>query len=186
MSPGSPSQALACYDKGVNLLRAFVVPKSPPPHPGRSSFESFNKYAELWDWTERLLWRTIILTAQHKNIQSILPAFRTYTTHSVHWPATFQPIHRSTICSLYLRTLILLSSRPELFQDKTLWNNEMRGVVHEYRSILGATSQFPSAGEHNVLVEEFVDFCVAAWETGGPFSEQAPWVVEVGLSAYDS
>ncbi|KAL5522105.1 hypothetical protein ACEPAF_1962 [Sanghuangporus sanghuang] len=179
ISPGSPSQALASYDKGVHLLQAFSVPKSPPPRAGRASFESFNKYTELWRWTERLLWRSVILSAQHRSIESIMPLFQTYTFHSVHWPPSFQPDHRSTILTFYLRALILLSSQSNQYQAKAAWTHEMRNVVHEYRAVLGASTHFPTAGEHNVLVEEFVDYCVAGWEAGGAVSEQASWVIDV-------
>ncbi|KAL5501019.1 hypothetical protein ACEPAH_9406 [Sanghuangporus vaninii] len=179
ISPGSPSQALASYEKGVRLLQAFSVPKSPPPRAGRASFESFNKYTELWRWTERLLWRSVILSAQHRSIESTMPLFQTYTFHSVHWPPSFQPDHRSTILTFYLRALILLSSQSNQYQAKAAWTHEMRNVVHEYRAVLGASTHFPSAGEHNVLVEEFVDYCVAGWEVGGAVSEQASWVIDV-------
>ncbi|EJD00430.1 uncharacterized protein FOMMEDRAFT_91112 [Fomitiporia mediterranea MF3/22] len=178
ISPGSPSQALASYDKGIQLLNSVSVPKS-LPQPGRTSFESFNKYIELWRWTERLLWRSVILSARHRDIESTLSVFRTYSIHSVHWPPNFRSEHRSSICTLYLRALILVSSQPTLFQSKSAWLAEMRGVVLEYRAILGATTQFPSAGERNVPVEEFVDFCVAAWEAGGSAADQASWVIDI-------
>ena len=54
-------------------------------------------------------------------------------------------------------------------------------MVHEYRAILDATTKFPSAGEHNVPVEEFVDLCVAVWEAGGAVGDQAAWVIDVRL-----
>ena len=183
LAPGSPSQALVAYERGVHLLQQFAIPKSPPNRPGRQSSESFTKYRELWQWTNRLLWRVIVLSAQHKDIEHTIPIFRTYTSHSVHWPATFQAAHRSTVCSLYLRTLLLLApninTSTKLFQGKTAWVNEMRSIVNEYRSILSVSTHFPSAGERNVLVEEFVDYCVAAWEASGTNGDQASWVIDV-------
>lgn len=179
LTPGSPSQALSCYDKGVQLLQAFTVAKSPPPRPGHTNLESFNKYTELWRWTERLLWRTVVLSSKHRNVEFVIPVFRTYASHSVHWPPTFQPGHRSIICCLYLRALILLTTQSKCFESRNAWTTEMRSVVHEYRAILGATTHFPSAGERNVLVEEFADYCVAAWETGGSLAEQSSWVIDV-------
>ncbi|THH06231.1 hypothetical protein EW145_g4227 [Phellinidium pouzarii] len=165
VSPGSPSQAFVSYDKGVSLLGAFAIPKSPPPRPGRAISESFNNYRELWRWTERLLWRAIMLSARHRSIESIIPLFRIYSSHSVHWTPKFQPTHRST--------------HTTLFQNKAVWTSEIRSVVHEYRAILTATTPFPSAGERNVLVEEFVDLYVAAWEAGGSIGDQATWVLDI-------
>ncbi|KAI5117629.1 hypothetical protein M0805_001272 [Coniferiporia weirii] len=180
ISPNSPAQALASYEKGIVLLQAFAIPKHPPPRPGRASFESFNNYCELWRWTERLLWRTIVLSAHHKGVESTILVFRAYAIHSVHWPATFEPIHRSTVCTLYLRALIMLAWQPgTLLQTKAALTVEMRSVVNEYREILGTTTLFPSAGEQNVLVEEFVDYCVAAWEAGGSVGDQAGWVLDI-------
>lgn len=174
LAPGSPSQALAAYDRGVRLLQRFTIPKSP-------NTASFTKYRELWRWTDRLLWRAIVLSAKHRAVEQTIPILRTYTLHSVHWPETFQSEHRSTICSLYLRALLLLSPNPDV--PKATWTHEIRSVVNEYRAILTVTTHFPSAGERNVLVEEFVDYCVAAWESGGAIGDQAGWVIDVSAES---
>ena len=180
ISPGSPTQALSSYEKGIQLLQAYSVPKSPSHRPGRNFFESFEKYRILWSWAELLLWRTVVLSARHRNIEATLPVFRTYTLHSVHWPPTFRPKHRSTICTLYLRALILVAPKlSTVFRGKSAWSAELRNIVHEYQAILGETTHFPSAGERNILVEEFVDFCVAGWEVGGASADQASWVIDV-------
>lgn len=34
-----------------------------------------------------------------------------------------------------------------------------------------------------MLVEEFVDYCVAAWESGGAIGDQAGWVIDVSAES---
>ena len=55
-------------------------------------------------------------------------------------------------------------------------------MIQEYRSVLDVSTRFPRASERNVLVEEFVDLCVATWEASGAVGEHAGWVVDVRLS----
>lgn len=180
ISPDSPTQALSSYDKAIQLLQTYVIPKSPPHRPGGTNFGSFEKYRVLWNWAELILWRTIVLSAHHRSTEATLSIFRTYAIHSVHWPPNFHPKHRSTVCMLWLRALILIAPKlSSVFPNKATWSHELRNVVHEYQAILGATTHFPSAGERNVPVEEFVDFCVAGWEAGGAYAEQASWVLDV-------
>lgn len=45
--------------------------------------------------------------------------------------------------------------------------------------MLNVSTKFPRAGERNVLVEEFVDLCVATWEASGAVGEHAGWVLDV-------
>ena len=52
--------------------------------------------------------------------------------------------------------------------------------------MLDITTKFPRAGERNVLVEEFVDLCVATWEASGAVGEHAGWVLDVRFSVSDS
>jgi len=49
--------------------------------------------------------------------------------------------------------------------------------------ILSSSTNFPRAGEHNVKVEEFVDFCVAVWEAAGGVGEHAGWIIDVCLQS---
>lgn len=197
ISSGSPSKALNAYDRGIRLLYTFEIPKTPPTRPGRPNFESFLKYRELWRWVERLLWRSAILSSRHRSPEEAMIVFRAYAVHSTHWPASFQAKRRATTCALYLRALIILASSiprdigqkgPQrvLFPNKMTWNHEVRSLVLEYRSILSVSTRFPSAGERNVLVEEFVDYCIAAWEAGGSIGDQAGWVLDVSFNYFGS
>ena len=182
LSSNDPLIALSSYEKGLQLLSSNSIARSPSTRSGKASFESFTKYRELWRWTERLLWRNIVLSAKHRSIESTLQNLRVYATHSIHWPPSFRATRRATICSIHLRALIALSSHPHsvLFVNKAVWMNESRSVILECRAILSASTNFPSAGERNVPVEEFVDLCVAIWEAGGSISEQTSWVLDVG------
>jgi len=56
---------------------------------------------------------------------------------------------------------------------------EARSVINGYRDVLSATTKFPRAGTRNVAVEEFVDLCVAVWESDGAVGDNAGWVIEV-------
>ena len=66
------------------------------------------------------------------------------------------------------------------------WLPEARSVIQEYRSVLNVSTKFPRAGERNVLVEEFVDLCVATWEASGAVGERAGWVLDVRFSVHES
>lgn len=189
----SMSTAEASYTKGIALLSSFTIPRSLPSKPGRvdmSNSASFIKFRELWRWSERLLWRSIVLQARHnptESYENILPLFRLYSKHSVHWPATFRPWHRSTVLTLHLRALIFLAADPacksKTFSGlgKQAWLTETRSLVTDFRAALDANTHFPRSGERNVPVEDFVDLCVAVWEAGGAVGEQAVWVIDVRL-----
>ncbi|KLO16848.1 hypothetical protein SCHPADRAFT_937555 [Schizopora paradoxa] len=181
ISPGSPVLALAAYDKGCSLLKSFSIPKSLPTRPGKSNLDSFTRYRELWRWTDMLLWRAISISAKHRNIDDALPLLRSYMLHSSHWSSNFRAVHRQRIFALYLRALILYADclPSPLFANKAAWSTEMRSVINEYRLILGSTTSFPRAGERNILVEEFVDYCVAGWEACGAAPDQAVWVIDI-------
>ena len=181
LNPGSPSSALDSYNCGVEVLQSFRIPKSFPTRAGNTNYDSFTKYRELWRWTERLLWRSICLYSKYRDISKTIPLFRLYMAHSVHWAASFRASHRQTVSSLYIRALIIVSDHlePSLFSSRPSWTSELRSVVNDYRMVLSQTTEFPRAGERNVLVEDFVDSCVAAWEAGGAAPDQAVWVIDV-------
>ena len=63
--------------------------------------------------------------------------------------------------------------------DKDAWYCECHSIADEYRRILDAVTKFPRAGEHNVLVSDFVEMCVAIWERGGSDESQTEWVIDV-------
>jgi hypothetical protein len=181
LSPESPLVSLSSYEKGVRLLASNAIARSAPTRSGKANFESFTKYRELWRWTERLLWRDIMLSAKHRPLESTLQSLRVYALHSAHWPPTFRPSHRATICSIHLRAMIALASFPRcrLFTGRISWMNASRSIIHECRAILSASTSFPRAGERNIQVEEFVDMCVAVWEASGCSVDQASWVLDV-------
>ncbi|PPR04627.1 hypothetical protein CVT26_015006 [Gymnopilus dilepis] len=125
--------ALKEYNAALPLfaaLRSEFAPKNLPlssSSTGNTEFTLFAQLRELWRWVERLLWRAIVLSAKVSDIfidQDQSPAatppasnaqalgsiwvwFGHYTTCSALWPATFRTHHRSAICVLYLRALVL-------------------------------------------------------------------------------
>ena len=52
--------------------------------------------------------------------------------------------------------------------------------------MLNVSTMFPRAGERNVLVEEFIDLCVATWEASGAVGEHVGWVLDVRFSVRGS
>ena len=175
LSPPSIINALGSYESVLPLLDQINIPKSLPSLPGKANVESFTRYRELWRWVERLLWRASILFAKTQPLLHAHRILKIYQAHSVHWPATYRPTHRSTITQLHLHVLL----RTYTAAAKVAWLNEMRSLVTDYRILLTATTTFPRAGQRNVKVEEFVDLCVAAWETTGASGEQTGWVIDV-------
>lgn len=146
---------------------------------------SYAQYLELWRWVEQLLWRTIAIAVRISTDKSTLSAlFRQYFTCSSHWIPSFRSQHRSTISTLYLHFIISQAKTPRSPSSETgapNWLSEARSVIQEYRSVLDISTKFPRASERNVLVEEFVDLCVATWEASGAVGEHAGWVVDVRL-----
>ncbi|KAF8530061.1 hypothetical protein BU17DRAFT_72839 [Hysterangium stoloniferum] len=171
----SLSNALAAYESALPLLNRINIPKSLPSVMGRGPTESFTRYRELWRWVERLLWRATILSAKSQSLSHTHHILKVYQVHSVHWPTTFRPEHRSTMAQLHLH-LLLQTFSPTL---RTPWLNELRSIVTDYRVLLTATTSFPRAGERNVKVEEFVDLCMGAWEVYGASGDQVAWVIEI-------
>ncbi|OCH91549.1 hypothetical protein OBBRIDRAFT_752951 [Obba rivulosa] len=179
---------------------ASEIPASVPTSPTPSSYtstgtdnSSFLRYRELWRWVERLLRRAIILGSRICDVRqdtgrsgALWELFGCYHTCSAHWPPTFRPGHRSTICVLYLRAFVLrygsTPSTPTTTMDDAKphrWISTARSVIHEYRAILSVSTHFPRAGERNIKVEDLVDLSVAVWEADGAVGEYAGWVIDV-------
>lgn len=185
-SLGSYQEALQSYNSSLHFLDRIIIPKSlSSVSLNTSHYEPFVHFREVWRWVERLLWRAAILSAKlhspfHGNTHHLL---RLYQLNSVHWPSTFRPEHRSIISMLYLHLLLqIYNNFTTLCPSKSLWLNEVRSVVTDYRVVLTSTTSFPHAGQVNAKVEEFVDICMAAWEICGASGDQAGWIIDVCFS----
>lgn len=163
------------------IPRTVPTAGSPSPQPS-----SYTQYLELWRWVEQLLWRTIVIAGRISTDEPTLSAlFRQYFSCSSHWAPSFRPQHRSTVSTLYLHFVISQAKAARSPSSDIVtpsWLPEARSVIQEYRSVLDVSTRFPRASERNVLVEEFVDLCVATWEASGAVGEHAGWVVDVRLS----
>jgi len=167
----------------IDTLEAEIprtVPTAGSPNPQASSY---TQYLELWRWVEQLLWRTIAIAVRISTDEPTLSAlFRQYFACSSHWIPSFRPQHRSTVSTLFLHFVISqakTTKNPSSDMGTPSWLPEARSVIQEYRSVLNVSTKFPRAGERNVLVEEFVDLCVATWEAGGAVGEHVGWVLDV-------
>ncbi|KAF9788396.1 hypothetical protein BJ322DRAFT_1182415 [Thelephora terrestris] len=156
-----------------------TVPTIGSPNPQPSSY---TQYLELWRWVEQLLWRTVVIAVRISTDEQMLSAlFRQYFACSSHWDPSFRSQHRSTVSTLYLHFVISQAKAtkiPGSELDTPSWLPEARSVIQEYKSVLNVSTKFPRAGERNVLVEEFVDLCVATWEASGAIGEHAGWVLD--------
>lgn len=148
--------------------------------------------------------RTADLNSEGQSDSQLWQWFDHYASCSAYWPPNFRTAHRSTVYSLHIRALILKNgglshhiSQPSLSSSLTAsastsptqsepqspasynWINSARSIVQDYRAILTASTKFPRAGEQNMDVENFVDLCVAVWETHGAVGGQAGWVIDV-------
>jgi len=189
-----PKKAIEVYSSALPLLSSIESEIPRTLVATHSSLASFDNYRELWRWTERLMFRTISLLSRFccldENDGLIWTMFTHYHTCSAHWPATFRTGHRSTVAVLHIRALIIQyqtssattspSSSPQSAKPPQ-WISTARSVIHEYRTILGTCTTFPKAGERNVKVEDFVDLCMAVWETNGAMSDRVRWVLDVRL-----
>ncbi|KDR72826.1 hypothetical protein GALMADRAFT_252100 [Galerina marginata CBS 339.88] len=128
-----PQRALEAYLTALPLFSALrsefttkAFPKPISPN-GKPDFLLFSQLREMWRWVERLLWRAIVLSAKTCDIfvdgdaigapatsnatsgtqRSLWTWFEHYITCSAFWPPTFRTTHRSTICALHLRALVL-------------------------------------------------------------------------------
>lgn len=109
------------------------------------------------------------------------------------WPPLFRSKHRSTVYNIHLRAFIIRlggitpsrsftvygsspsntatpSTVPPTAPSDPLDRETVRTsaltTVSSYKSVLGASTRFPRAGEKNIKVEEFVELCVVLWESG--------------------
>ncbi|KAG2119459.1 hypothetical protein DEU56DRAFT_120881 [Suillus clintonianus] len=138
------------------------------------------------------MFRTISLISRFccldENDGLLWTMFTHYHTCSAHWPATFRTGHRSAVAVLHLRALVIRhqTSSTTATPNSSLqsakppqWLSTARSVIQEYRTILATCTTFPKAGERNVKVEDFVDLCVAVWETSGALSDRVRWVLDI-------
>ncbi|KAG1772464.1 hypothetical protein EV702DRAFT_1134016 [Suillus placidus] len=187
-----PKKATQAYSSALPLLSSIESEMPRTLTATHSSFASFDNYRELWRWVERLMFRTISLLSRFccldENDGLIWTMFTHYHACSAHWPATFRTGHRSTVAVLHLRALIIQHQTSSTtvtpnssFQSAKppQWLSTARSVIHEYRIILRTCTTFPKAGERNIKVEDFVDLCVAVWETSGAMSDHVHWVLDM-------
>lgn len=188
MHPENLEEPFKVYSKANTLLSSLEseIPRSVPTTPTGTSLSSFTQYRELWRWVDRLLWRKIVIAARiSTDDQVLLALFQQYQACSAHWISTFRPEHRSVVAVLHLHFFISRASSSNKFQSKhPSWLSGARSVIQDYRSVLSSSTNFPSAGERNVKVEDFLDLCVAVWEASGAVGEHAGWVVDVSVLAY--
>ncbi|EGO23192.1 hypothetical protein SERLADRAFT_439938 [Serpula lacrymans var. lacrymans S7.9] len=184
-----PQKVLDVYATALPLLD-IIEYETPRTLTASPSPTSFTNYRELWRWVERLIYRAITLASRTCSLDEELlwSLFKHYHSCSVHWPATYRTEHRSVIAVLHLRALILRnrsspsisSPHSPLPSDKPpQWLGTARSVIKEYQTILSSSTYFPKAGQHNVRVEDFVDLCVAVWETSGALDDRARWVLDI-------
>ncbi|OAX33790.1 hypothetical protein K503DRAFT_725395 [Rhizopogon vinicolor AM-OR11-026] len=187
-----PEKAIQVYSSALPLLSMieFEIPRTfTTTH---SSPASFANYRELWRWTERLMFRAISLLSRVCCLDDknglIWTMFTHYHACSAHWPTKFRAGHRSTVAVLYLRAFIIrfqtssTTATPSFSlqsEKSSQWLSTARSVINEYRTILDSSTSFPRAGERNVKVEDFVDLCVAVWETSGAMSDRVHWVLDI-------
>ncbi|KAL1688777.1 hypothetical protein GGG16DRAFT_126942 [Schizophyllum commune] len=201
LHPDEYRSALEQYAEALPILsfiKTELTLTSTPSASGAIDFSSFTRYRELWRWVDRLLWRAIVLASRCCDVfdddTTKVDSLWTWLTHygalSTYWPPDFHCELRSTVCVLHLRALVLrhghapdesaIGSSPTATTSKPPpWVHAARVVTQEYHAILTASSTFPRAGERNKRVEDFVDLCVAVWETGGAFGEHAGWVIDI-------
>uniref|UniRef100_D8Q7D9 Uncharacterized protein n=1 Tax=Schizophyllum commune (strain H4-8 / FGSC 9210) TaxID=578458 RepID=D8Q7D9_SCHCM len=201
LHPDEYRSALEQYAEALPILsfiKTELTLTSTPSATGAIDFSSFTRYRELWRWVDRLLWRAIVLASRccdvfdddTTRVDSLWTWLAHYSALSTYWPPDFHCELRSTVCVLHLRALVLRhghapdesaisSSATATTSKPPPWVHAARVVTQEYHAILTASSTFPRAGERNKRVEDFVDLCVAVWETGGAFGEHAGWVIDI-------
>src|ERR1700683_2479759 len=67
LSPSEPEKALKAYSTALPIITIVEseIPRAlPAPGTGKLDFSSFTRFRELWLWTERLLWRAIVLASR--------------------------------------------------------------------------------------------------------------------------
>ncbi|KAF9059567.1 hypothetical protein BDP27DRAFT_1341214 [Rhodocollybia butyracea] len=206
--PNDPSKALGTYAAAFPILAIVETELASPSHlpshsysylhmhshsrsTASSSYTSFTRYREIWRWVERLLWRAIILAARVFDVfhdhrvfdsctqpDSLWTWLEHYSTCSVHWPPGFRSAHRSAISVIYLRAVVLRYGQGKNGKSKPTWLPLALSIVSSYRSILSLSTTFPKAGQRNRKVEDFVDLCVAIWETAS-VNRGEGWVIDI-------
>ena len=192
LSPNDLDKAFLAYAAVIPLVTAVVNEfQGSFSAPGNTLVTTFPKYRELWRWVERSLRRAIVIAArlhdlhgQGEDSYSLWTLFDLYRACSAHWPPTFRPYLRSWVATIHSRAFVLRARivPPGILKTKApRWIISARSVLQEFRSLLNVCTHFPRAGERNVLVEDFVDLCVAVWEADGAVGEQAGWVIDVSV-----
>jgi hypothetical protein len=209
LMPADTSKILSVYLSGIqalptiesNISRTFPTNPLPAQSSGTGYINdpSFTRYRELWRWVERLLRRAIVAASRTCSLNGeqepiLWTLLSQYQTCSTYWPPTFRAKHRSAVAVLFIRALILRArlTRQPLLALHTYFgsgNSDVpvtastvaRRAIQGYRDILNASTRFPRAGERNDKVEELTDLCVAVWEAGGSKSDDAAWVMDVGV-----
>lgn len=198
LHPQESQKALGVYLSAISHV-SDVLPviqrslNNASPQLVNTSAGSFAKFRELWRWSERLLRRAIILTAQtgdplsdETQTESFWNLQSLYRGCSALWPSTFRPELRSTVATIHLRAFVLRTRQlpSDILRAKTpRWISTARSVLQELRALLSVCTQFPRAGERNTRVEDFVDLCVAVWEADGAVGEYAGWAIDVSTSS---
>ena len=119
--------------------------------------KAFKDVAECYRWMELILYHALLLSTKTKDDPQQWT--HAYSSLSSFWPPTFRVSHRCTIC----RLLLSLSS-------------PSKAIVDEYKTLLAAKYHFPSAGERNTEVEEYLDRCMTIWLDG---KKKGNWIVDV-------
>lgn len=170
------------YRSAVRLLQAMPsLPVVVPPYlaSGATPKLPFEGYRELHRSISSALMRAAILSSRRDNqVTETLRVLRTYHTISQSWPGQFRPRERQRMLILHLRALACdipaprsAASEPHTLLDgpnaptglaaRSVWRKEGLEIIRMGRGLLGATTNFPRAGEVNEPVRRFVDVCVA-------------------------
>src|ERR1700761_5373590 len=169
-SPSNLRDAFESYCEALPLISSVQLSTIGSP---RTPLEtSFNNTREFWRWSERLLFRAILISSRTESRTETLNLLRQHRSSIAQLPTSFRFSHRSVVLSLHMRALI---SHPSSLAT----SSEIESVAQDYRGLLAAITHFPRAGYRNAKVEDFVDLCVAAWDVSGSRSEQAGWVIDV-------
>ncbi|KAG6827014.1 hypothetical protein H0H92_013580 [Tricholoma furcatifolium] len=185
LSNTNPHEAIAAYRTALPLLSTLGSILSDPSASMVNS-KTFLQHRELWRWVERLIWRAIVVSASTSNPEedNLWTWLHQYAACAVYWPATFRTWHRSTISVIYLTATTLRyhpvhSLTPTSASGDKGWLHSARTVINDYRAVLGACTSFPTAGERNTRVEDFVDLSMCVWEANGAHGDGAGWVIDI-------
>ncbi|KAG8923913.1 hypothetical protein FRC02_010802 [Tulasnella sp. 418] len=178
-------QALEAYDAGTALLDRLSATRALPQ--SSLKMEHFKKFRELWRWTERLLWRAVVIAGKIRPISDTMRFLRLYNFYGGFWPPTFRTSHRVAVGTLHLRALALLAPTASELSGmgssypltREVWRQECRTTALDLKAVLEVSTSFPRAGETNQKVLDFVDHCFALWERNSSAEEDAGWVVDV-------